>query len=264
VPAPAQAPQDKSAAYADNCWVYPPFDGIKSCTFGDPAGIVSVALVGNSHAGHWLPALHEVAKRQHFKITTFMASECTATRTAVTWDADRKQAGCLAWTQRVIDATTKGKFDLVVTSERNGHPAVGKSLQGSQSAWEQGYRQVLRAWADGGTRVLVIHDTPFPAKTILSPPECVAQHADDLRHCSAPRDRWVPRDPLYTAARSLDRPEVATVDLTDRICTASRCSAVVGGVLAYFDGSHLTATYSRTLAPFLAGPVREALSPRGR
>jgi len=57
---------------------------------------------------------------------------------------------------------------------------------------------------------------------------------------------------------------VTTADLTDRICTASRCPAVVGGVLAYFDGSHLTATYSRTLAPYLAGPVREALSRRGR
>jgi peptidoglycan/LPS O-acetylase OafA/YrhL len=264
VPTPAQAPQDKSDAYADDCWVYPPFRGMKSCTFGDPAGTVSVALVGNSHAGHWLPALQEIATQQHLKVTTFMASECTATATAVEWDADAKQAGCLAWTQRVLAATTGGQFDLVVTAERNGHPAVGKTLQSSGDAWRAGYRHVLKAWADGGTPVLVVHDTPFPARTITSPPECVAQHPESLQACSAPRDRWVPRDPLYAAARELRRPEMSTVDLTDRICTASRCSAVVGGVLVYFDGSHLTATYSRTLAPYLAGAVREAVSRSGR
>jgi hypothetical protein len=260
VPSPDAAPRDKSDAYTDDCWVHAPFRGMKTCTFGDPRAAVSIALVGNSHAGHWLPALQEVAKTQHLKITTFMASECTVSTTAVQWDADAKQTGCTDWARRVVRATSGDRFDLVVTAERNGHPAVGRTLGASQSAWQRGYDAVLRAWADAGTRVLVVHDTPFASTDFLSPPGCVAEHPDDLGACSGPRSTWVPRDPQYEAARALDRPRIRTVDLNDRICAATRCSSVVGGVLVYFDGSHLTATYSRTLAPYLAGSLRNSLS----
>jgi peptidoglycan/LPS O-acetylase OafA/YrhL len=262
LPSPDAAPRDKSDAYTDDCWVHAPFRGMKTCTFGDPHASRSVALVGNSHAGHWLPALQQVARAQHLKITTFMASECTVSATPVQWDAEAKQSGCTDWARRVVRETSGDRFDLVVTSERNGHPAVGRSLSASQDAWQRGYAQMLTAWADAGTRVLVVHDTPFASTSFLSPPACVAEHADDLTACSGPRERWVPRDPLFAAARELDRPQIRTVDLNDRICSADRCSAVVGGVLVYFDGSHLTATFSRTLAPYLAGPVREALSAR--
>jgi hypothetical protein len=260
VPRPDAAPRDKSDAYTDDCWVHAPFRGMKTCTFGDPKASVSIALVGNSHAGHWLPALQQVAASQHLKITTFMASECTVSATPVEWDADAKQSGCTDWARRVVRATSGDRFDLVVTSERNGHPAVGRTLAASQGSWQRGYAEMLRRWADAGTRVLVVHDTPFAAKSFLSPPACVAEHPDDLSACSAPRERWVPRDPLFAAARALDRPGIHAVDLNDRICSADRCSAVVGGVLVYFDGSHMTATYSRTLAPYLARPVRDALT----
>jgi hypothetical protein len=35
----------------------------------------------------------------------------------------------------------------------------------------------------------------------------------------------------------------------------------VGGVVVYFDGEHLTATYSRTLAPYLEPAVIGILPP---
>jgi hypothetical protein len=38
------------------------------------------------------------------------------------------------------------------------------------------------------------------------------------------------------------------------------CHAVTGGVITYFDGSHLTATYSHTLAPYLDPPITGLLA----
>jgi hypothetical protein len=57
---------------------------------------------------------------------------------------------------------------------------------------------------------------------------------------------------VLAAVRSVDDPDVVALDLNDHICTDHTCPAVVGGVVVYFDGSHLTATYARTLAPYLA------------
>src|SRR5699024_9622848 len=114
----------------------------------------------------------------------------------------------------------------------------------------------LTTWMERDTDVLVLHDTPFPGQPI---PECVAQNMNDLGECSGSRESWVPKDPLAKAAKSIDSENVSTADLTDKICTDDRCPAVVGGVIAYFDGSHISATFARTLAPYLAEPLTEAV-----
>lgn len=102
----------------------------------------------------------------------------------------------------------------------------------------------------------MIRDTPFPGGSI---PDCVAENPEHLDRCGGRRDDWLPPDPQVTAAQQLDDPQITTVDLTNRVCAGERCAAVVGGVIVYFDGSHLTKTYGRTLAPYLLGPLTKAL-----
>lgn len=67
------------------------------------------------------------------------------------------------------------------------------------------------------------------------------------------------RDPLVAAAESFLSPRVRVADLTSYFCKAGECPAVIGRVVAFFDASHVTATYARTLAPYLAGHVTTAL-----
>jgi hypothetical protein len=37
------------------------------------------------------------------------------------------------------------------------------------------------------------------------------------------------------------------------------CPLVIGNVLVYRDANHITATYSKTLAPFLVARIKEAI-----
>ena len=262
VPAPAHASDDTSDAYDGDCWAWKPFDEVKTCTFGDPNGPIDIALVGNSHAGQWLPALQTMAEASGWRITTYLASECTTTRTPVSWETEALTGACLEWADRVLAATSGGAFDLVVTSQRSGRAALGFEYDASGPHWERGYAAYLRDWIAAGTRILVVHDTPFPAATIGNVPDCLAQHADDLTQCSGTRDTWVPDDALYAAARALDDPRAMVTDLTDVICYPAHCDAAVGGVTAYFDGSHISATFAGTLAPFLLPELERALASR--
>jgi hypothetical protein len=232
---------------------------MRTCTFGDPDGTVEIALVGNSHAGHWLPALQRIAEARGWRITTVLASECTATRTPVEWETDALTPACLGWADRVMEATSDGGFDLVVTAERNGRAAEGHAYEESHAAWVAGYRQYLSEWADRGVPVMVIHDTPLPGATIDNVPDCLAQHPDDYTVCGGPRDEWVPRDALVEAARDLELASVMVVDLNDYICAADVCDPAIGGVTVYFDASHVTATYMSTLARFLLPPLEAAM-----
>ena len=84
-------------------------------------------------------------------------------------------------------------------------------------------------------------------------PDCLAADPENGEStCGGDRAAWEPDDPVLSAVKQVDDADVDGLDLNDHICTSQTCPAVVGGVVVYFDGSHLTATYARTLAPYLA------------
>lgn len=262
VPAPAQALKDKSDAYAEvsggkDCWSSAPRFRLIACEFGESDGQTSVALVGNSHAGQWLPALQEVAKTRGWKITTYLASQCALADTSQQFDADDKSDRCAAWGRKVTREVVAGGFHLVVYTNRISVPAVGKDVAGSQDDYLRGYTSTLAALRRSDAPVLVIRDTPAPGDII---PDCLAEFSDDLERCSGLRSEWEPAEPVVDAVRDLDDPGIVLTDLNDRICGPEVCDGAVGGVVVYFDGSHLTATYARSLAPMLERRLLKALS----
>jgi hypothetical protein len=78
--------------------------------------------------------------------------------------------------------------------------------------------------------------------------------------CTAPREEALLEDAQLEAARRLGVP---VVDVTDLLCDDERCHTVVGGVVAYRDGDHLTKTFVLTLAPYIdadLGPILQGLT----
>ncbi|WP_280389539.1 SGNH hydrolase domain-containing protein, partial [Nocardia wallacei] len=64
-------------------------------------------------------------------------------------------------------------------------------------------------------------------------------------------------DPVNPAAvPAAGYPNVFPIDLSDAVCEPEICPVVVGNVLLYHDEHHLTATYSRSLAPELERQLR--------
>ncbi|MBM9461039.1 acyltransferase [Nocardioides sp. zg-536] len=268
VPAPATAAEDRSEAYEEvggrDCWASrPDFDDVR-CSFGPADADVRVVLTGNSHAGHWLPALQVLAQSRGWRIDTYLASQCALSQVPQRFDTDAHSRACQDWVRRTTATIAQEAPDLVVTSNRISVSAVGVAPQDNGAAYRSGYEAVLREWSEAGLAVLALHDTPAPGDGGLhSVPDCVAEHLDDLEACSAPRSEWEPDDVVVDAVAAIGDPRVRSADLNDLICGPQRCEGVVGGAVVYFDGSHLTATYARTLAPFLA-PVVDDLLPEPR
>lgn len=254
---PAVASEDKPDIYADDCFSKAPYNVLTTCSYGQ--GRVEVALVGNSHAGQWIPALQKLASEHDWHITTFLASTCTATDSTLEYAGAGNAEGCLEWGRKAREATSGNRFDLVITSERNVLPAAGKDLAGSAESWQRGYSSYLEAWDAAGTNVLVLHDTPFPGNTVDSIPDCLDRAGADIEQCSASPEQWIPKDPLYAAAVQGDFTNVHVASLNDRICLPNRCHGILGETIVYFDKSHMTATFARTLAPFLEPAVTDAL-----
>jgi hypothetical protein len=86
---------------------------------------------------------------------------------------------------------------------------------------------------------------------------------DNLAACAferSPADENGGAGAQVVAAKELA--DVHLVDLNDFICPGEMCPAVIGSVLVYRQGSHLTKTYVDSLTPRLEAalvPITESL-----
>ena len=257
VPSLRLAGNDKSSAYKDACFVGAPYKARLVCRYGD--GPIKVALVGNSHAGHWLPALQKIAKQRGWTITTYLISVCNVSDAATNLRTARQERNCVDYSKWVFDQTSGHRYDLVITSERQSQQVLGENWADTEVAAVRGYSSYLQRWLASGTRVLVLKDLVPPGNGIGRIPVCLANHPGDRKACSWSAIPDVPdnprayrfSDPLAEAALQTGG-KVPVVSVQDLVCPGDTCQPVIGNVVTFFDASHLTASYARSLSGELA------------
>ncbi|HWU21902.1 MAG TPA: acyltransferase family protein [Nocardioides sp.] len=261
IPIPLLAARDWSPAYVEvggkACRALPNEFWMRTCVFGRPHGRVRIGLLGNSHADQWLPALQAIAKTDDLRIDTRVASRCAASDTHQVMITAHASDRCQTWARGAARALVRSHPDLVVMSDRiSGQSETTDIPAPIVAAYAEGYRRILQILIQGGLRVLVIRDTPAPGFLV---PDCLAEHEDRTNRCDGTRDAWLPPDPTPDVVRQLDNPLVTTIDMTDHICGPTVCTAITGGVITYADATHLSATYSHTLGPYLGAAIEKAL-----
>ncbi|MDG4785946.1 acyltransferase family protein [Micromonospora sp. WMMD1102] len=252
-PKPAEARADLPDAYPHGC--FPPATSAeaRACLYGDRTSSFTVALVGDTHAADWVPALQAVAAAKRWRLVTYLKANCPFLRLEVSTRSEAQRNACAGWYHNV-HATLTGpeRPQLLLTTSSRYRPWVdGRALTG-QSAHDALVRAMRRTWSElASARVLtvVLRDTPMlPADN----PRCVAANPDRLTRCAPQRRPALSASAGEAQLAALDElPEVGLIDLTGAVCPATRCAPVIGGVLVYRDNQHLTATYAATLAPRL-------------
>ena len=255
VPDPIDAAGDNADPYNDGCHQDQEKSEVLSCTYGDPASDVTVALVGDSHAAQWEPALRVLAEENGWRLDTYTKSACLFADVDV-WlpSVDGPYASCAAWSANVTAKFVSAPPDVVVVSTSGSYAAADATgpLTGKASfdALASGVARMWQELRAGGSTVAVITDSPRPK---VDMPECVGEHRDKLVACAFSHDGAVARSAaaLQEAAASEVTAGVEMIDLTDYICPQAECPAVIGGVLVFRDSHHLTGTYVKSLAPML-------------
>ncbi len=256
-PDPLIAGEDRPDADDDRCRVGHGATDPVACTVGDRGGDLTLALVGDSTAMQWLPALQAAADREHWRIVTYGKSACAFA------DAPAAVAGaaypeCDAWNAGVVRALAADAPDVVLTSGASTGAWDGTAPDADVLV--EGYTRRWSSLAADGVPVVVLGDTP------LSPDDldvCAAWHAEDLDACTVPAGPAVAGSglPVQEEAAASAGEGVTLLDLTPWICPGGRCPVVIGHVAVHRPGNHVTATYARTLAPQVAAAVTAALTP---
>jgi hypothetical protein len=170
---------------------------------------------------------------------------------------------CTRYREAMLQRIIASRPDYVVLSSWDRYIAAngsGSEWQLTPESWRRGLRRTYARLSAAGLRTIVIRDVP---RTPFDVPGCLSRRAADLP---------LSDDCTYDRAGSLSRPGVAAqndaarglpirfVDMNDRLCATDRCSVVRDGLVVFTDDNHLTATFSRSLAPVLGARIATASS----
>jgi peptidoglycan/LPS O-acetylase OafA/YrhL len=240
-PLPGELPDDTGGAYACYAYLHQP---MHPCDYGSRRrNAIRVALIGDSHAAALLAVLEPQLDALDWHVRVYVGQTCG-------WLAPSLSPGCPGLHLIQHDLGRHHYAVVIATELRQYTNPVAEHLE------------AMRPVAATGAHIVVIQDDPgvSPAATA-----CVTRVTyRPTGDCGTPvSEAYRDPDRLARAARRLRGARV--IATRSFFCRQDFCPATIGNVIVYRDtAAHVTASYARTLSPYLVGAIERSLPARLR
>ena len=225
----------KPKVYFDDCHVNNGEVLSGDCSYGDRSSRKTIVLYGDSHAAQWFPALEKLANENGFQLVSLTKSACPAPEVKKVQIGAYKNRDCFKWRENSIKRMQQMKPAAIIMSGFQ-YFDVPDSFPSRQSWWANGQKLAYQNLRGASSRLIYISDTPHPNRDI---PNCLA--ANGKAKC----DDSERSDPRISGG-------FIQVNPTPWLCT-NKCPAVVNGIVAYRDASHISVAMSQSLSLELGG-----------
>ena len=251
-PSLASARDDEERLRGDGCLAFERVSTPPNCVYGVKGSAITIALVGDSHASHWFPAIEAIALERGWRLVTFVKVSCSFTTLVQRNLAlKREYRECTAFNEATVARLNQIKPALTIIVNRRTFRPIEENITSALAGAALGE---MVARIPGATAILV--DTPDPGRDV---PACLSKHPSDIRACLFTQDDADNREIGIAERVAADVSGARLIDLTANICTEWPCSPISGSVLIYRDEDHMTATFSRSLAAPLGVEIAKLL-----
>jgi peptidoglycan/LPS O-acetylase OafA/YrhL len=222
------------------------------CAYGDPDAGRSIAVIGDSHALHWIPAFDLIGKSSGWTIFPVVKHGCTASDVTLMYSNGAPNTECDVWRAWAYEKVDSLGVDTVIISTSIPGSIAGESGVGLT---DSDIDAMSRLWADGvaasatrlgatGAEVVVLSDAPGVQE---APAECLLARDATMSTCTWPQSQRsiILNDATRAGASAAG---VDHMDLTPWFCDSKSCPLVIGTTIAYRDKSHVSTTYAAQLA----------------
>lgn len=231
---------------------------IPDCTTGDTTSATKVALLGDSHAGMWQPALETAAQQQHWQLKTYAKVTCPPMKLPIMSPyLEREFTECKQWRADVLNRISNDRPALIVLDMVRRYGA-DFGFVSYDPAWLDGLTRLVSQLRRTGARVLVLGPVPDPHTTV---PTCLSAHMDDASACAPNRSIAVNDNGIAAEAAAVQAGGGQYARLDQYFCTDTRCPVIVGNTMVFRDDNHITAEYAQLLSPVIAHLTESALAP---
>ena len=251
-PSLASARDDEERLRGDGCLAFERVTTPPNCEYGVAGSSITIALVGDSHASHWFPAIEAIALERGWRLLTFVKVSCSFT-TLPQRNLALKRAyrECTAFNEATVARLTEIKPALTIIVNRRTFRPIAEGVTPTIAGAALGE---MVARIPGATAILV--DTPDPGRDV---PACLSRHASDIRACLFTEDAADNREIGIAERVAAEASGATLIDLTNKICAAWPCLPIAKNVLIYRDEDHMTETFSRSLATPLGVEIAKLL-----
>ncbi|MBS4752734.1 acyltransferase [Nocardioides sp. zg-ZUI104] len=226
------------------------------CRFGDADATRTIVLIGDSHAGMWLPAFDVLGKAEGFAVVPMVKHGCSP------YDYPQRFRGedyveCeefRAWARATVPSLDP---TAVVVTARGYHglrPAEGTSRE---EAWSAAVTSTLTALSATAPRLLVLSDLPSRP---VEAGACVTDPEATLDSCLAADSGTPETDSNVLTQRAAEKIGARYVSVTPLVCHDGGCPVVVGREFVYFDDDHVSHSWARRVAGDLGELLGDGLS----
>ena len=251
-PSLASARDDEERLRGDGCLAFERVTTPPNCVYGVKGSAITIALVGDSHASHWFPAIEAIALERGWRLLTFVKVSCSFTTLVQRNLAlKREYRECTAFNEATVARLNQIKPALTIIVNRRTFRPIEENITSALAGAALGE---MVARIPGATAILV--DTPDPGRDV---PACLSKHPSDIRACLFTQDDADNREIGIAERVAADVSGARLIDLTANICTEWPCSPISGSVLIYRDEDHMTETFSRSLAAPLGVEIAKLL-----
>lgn len=214
----------------DGCHIHVRQTVSPKCEYGDLRSEQVIYLYGDSHAAQWLPALDIIGKQRGIKIVSLTKSACPSAEVIKELSSQYIVDDCQAFRDSSVARIRDAKPLAVIMTGMKPFSAPYTD-QSSREWWMAGEARAYQRISGSTQFPIYLTDTPLPQVDI---PDCLV--AGRGKKCDG--------------ARKVS-PEVApgliAIDPTPWLCDRT-CPAIVDGIIAYRDKSHLSVAMSEHLA----------------
>ncbi|MEO8622777.1 MAG: acyltransferase family protein [bacterium] len=247
-----------------DCWATTVEDNKGLCVFGDMQSTTTIALLGDSHAEHWLGGLDRAGQEHGWKIVAMVKGGCPVADVPqlMRLRLKRYYHECTRYREAMLRRIVAERPAAIILSNWDHYIAsdgAEADWQVSPEAWRDGLRRTYERLAATGIPVVVIRGTP---RTWFDVPSCLSRLAAKLPLATAcTYDRGRSLSPIAVAAqtRAARGLGIRFVDMNDQVCQTQRCDVVRNGIVVFTDDNHLTASFSRSVARVLGARVAAAM-----
>jgi peptidoglycan/LPS O-acetylase OafA/YrhL len=241
VPLPGELPDDTGGAYACYAYLRQP---MHPCVYGSRRrDATRVALIGDSHAAALLAVLEPQLDAVNWRLTVFVGQTC-------------------GWLRPALSPTCPG-LGLIRRDLQNHHFAIviATELRQYTNPVAQ-HLAAMRPIAATGTRIVVVEDTPDISAASTACVDRITYSPTGNCGTSAAVAYHDP-DRLAQAAERI--PGAVVIPTRQYFCRYNLCPATIGNVIVYRDtAAHITASYARTLSPYLVEAIEHGLDAHAR
>ncbi|OBK25669.1 acyltransferase [Mycobacterium asiaticum] len=253
----AAAPSAKAAVFVNGCMRSWRDVGQSECATADTGSPTTVALIGDSHAAMWDPALQQVAEQRHWRLETMAKVTCPFLDLPIVSPyLGRKYTECEQWRAEIVHRLQAERPRLVVLSMSRRYHA-DFSFASYDPAWIDKLGAIVAYLRGMGSAVLVLGPVADPQ---TSAPTCLSAHLDDANACAPARSVAANAEGIAAEQRVTTAAGGSYADLTDLFCTAERCPVIVGDTLVFRDDNHVTTQYAQLLTPVIGALADRTVS----